>query len=115
MPFTRSIGRVRALWCRGAKCAACGVVTGHEEGCPKAARRQRVVALGAFVAVAIYIALGIGFHRTVVACYDSRHSLDREPRVFGGPIGFVLDVALWPAFQAANGLHGIDCDPLPLN
>ena len=88
----------------------------HEEGCPKKeARRKRFIALSAVVAVAIYIALGIGSHRTLMACYDSRHSLDREPRVFGGPIGFVFDVALWPVFQATNALHGIDCHPPPLN
>jgi hypothetical protein len=74
---------------------------------------RQVIALAAVVAVALYITLGIGYHRTVVACYNSRHSLDREPMVFGGAVGAAFDVAFWPVFQAANGLHGIDCHPRP--
>jgi hypothetical protein len=75
---------------------------------------RQVIALAAVVAVAVYITLGIGYHRTVVACYNSRHSLDREPMVFGGAAGAAIDVALWPVSQAGNGLNGIDCHPRPV-
>jgi hypothetical protein len=102
-----------------AKCACGGVtlhgVILHEEGCPKEARRKRVIALGAFIAAVVYITLGVGYHRTVVACYDSRHSIDDEPMVGGGPIGVVIDLVLWPVFQVADGLNGIDCHPRPVH
>jgi hypothetical protein len=72
---------------------------------------RRVILLAAVVSVAVYVTLGIGYHRTVVACYESRHSLDREPMVFRGAVGIAIDLILWPVFQAANGLNGIDCQP----
>jgi hypothetical protein len=72
-----------------------------------------VIALAALAAV-VYITLGVGYHRTVVACYDSRHSIDGEPMVGGGAIGVVIDLVLWPVFQAADGLNGIDCHPRPV-
>lgn len=72
---------------------------------------RQVVALAAVVVLAMYIALGIGYHRTVVACYESRHSLDGEPMPLSGPVGVVIDLMVWPVFQAANGLNGIECQP----
>jgi hypothetical protein len=69
------------------------------------------VVLG-FGAVA-YLLVGLGYHRLVVACYDSRHSIDREPMVGEGPIGVALDALLWPVFVAATPAD-VSCLPRPL-
>lgn len=68
-----------------------------------------LLALGA----SLYIALGLGYHRASVACYESRHSIDKEPMVGGGAVGMAIDVALWPLFQAVTP-PDLSCEPRPL-
>ena len=60
-----------------------------------------------------HVALGLGYHRLSVACYDSRHSIDREPMVGDGAVGVVIDAVMWPVFLAATPGE-ISCLPRPL-
>jgi hypothetical protein len=67
------------------------------------------LALGTFA----YVAIGLGYHRLMGACYDSRHSIDMEPMVGGGAFGVVIDTLMWPVFLAATPAD-ISCLPRPL-
>jgi hypothetical protein len=60
-----------------------------------------------------YVAIGLGYHRLMVACYDSRHAIDMEPMVGGGVLGVVLDAVMWPIFLASTP-SDISCLPRPL-
>jgi hypothetical protein len=74
--------------------------------------RGKVVAIA--LASALYLLLGFGYHRVMVACYDSRHSIDKEPMVFGGSVGLVIDVLLWPMWQASTAVTpDLSCAPRP--
>lgn len=70
----------------------------------------------AVIACLAYVVLGLGYHRAGKACYESRHSLDHEPMVFGGPVGLVVDVVLWPLFQVSEAVWqpGVSCHPVPV-
>lgn len=57
--------------------------------------------------------VGIGYHRLSVACYESRHSIGREPMVAGGVFGAVVDGLLWPVFLATT-TSDISCLPRSL-
>jgi hypothetical protein len=70
-----------------------------------------VVAAAAFALLLAWVAVGIGYHRLELACYESRHAIDQEQATYGDPIGFGLDVAFWPVYLTANGLNGADCAP----
>ena len=59
--------------------------------------------------IAIWIVVGVGYHRLETACYESRHQLDNEPVVYGDPIGIAFNVGLWPVYLAANAANGSDC------
>lgn len=66
-------------------------------------------------AAVLYVLLGVGYHRTSVACYDSRHSIDKEPMIAAGPLGLVFDVALWPMWQTYTAIWpDLSCEPRPL-
>jgi hypothetical protein len=66
--------------------------------------------------LAVYIGLGYGYHRSSVACYESRHSIDKEPLVGGGTVGVAVDVTLWPLFQISEAITSpaVSCVPRPL-
>jgi hypothetical protein len=55
----------------------------------------------------------LGYHRLSVACYESRHAIDRESMVGGGVFGVVVDAFLWPIFVAATP-SDISCLPRAL-
>lgn len=75
-------------------------------------REQRCWVVTVFLVASIaYAAMGVGYHGLQDACYASRHSVDRQPPVLGGALGFVIDVAMWPAFLPFSG--GQSCQPLP--
>lgn len=73
----------------------------------------RRVAISAALAlfVAAWTMLGVGYSRMSKACYESRHSIDREPEVYGGALGVAIDIVFWPVEQAGNAISGIDCSP----
>jgi len=76
--------------------------------------RRRVAILVALASLASgWVLMGVGYHRTSKACYETRHANDREPEVYGGGLGIAIDLALWPVFQAGNAMSGIDCTPRP--
>ena len=75
--------------------------------------RGKTVAI--LLAAALYVVLGVGYHRDSVACYDSRHSIDNEPMVGGGVLGLVIDVLLWPMWQTFTAVtQDFSCEPLPV-
>lgn len=53
-----------------------------------------------------YFAVGVGYERLQRACFDSRHSLDREGRVGDG-----LGIVLWPLELPLAGEQS--CLPVP--
>ncbi len=69
--------------------------------------------VGGVVVAVLYVALGLGYHRASVACYQSRHSIDNEPMVGGGAVGVGIDVLLWPLFQTFTP-PDLSCEPRPL-
>lgn len=75
----------------------------------RAARRGPVVVVATIVVA--WLLLGTGYHRLESACYDSRHAGSAEGEVYGGPIGAVFEVALWPLFLAGDAVSGSDCTP----
>jgi hypothetical protein len=76
---------------------------------------SRGVWTAALLCLAVYIGLGYGYHRTSVACYESRHSIDHEPMVGGGAVGVAMDITLWPLFQISGAVTSpaVSCDPRP--
>ena len=76
-------------------------------------RRLTLISVALVFGVAAYLAIGLGYHRLSVACYDSRHSIDQEPMVGGGPFGVVINALLWPLFVAATPTD-ISCLPRPI-
>ena len=75
-------------------------------------QRLTLISIALVLGVVAYVAIGLGYHRLSVACYDSRHSIDQEPMVGGGPVGVVIDTFLWPVFLAATPTD-ISCLPRP--
>jgi len=75
--------------------------------------RKQLAVLACITFVVAWTLMGVGYHRTSKACYESRHANDREPEVYGGGLGLAIDLALWPVFQAGNAVIGIDCTPRP--
>lgn len=75
-------------------------------------QRLTVIAVALAFGTSAYFCVGLGYHRLSVACYDSRHSIDQEPMVGGGPFGVVIDAFLWPVFLAAMP-SDISCLPRP--
>ena len=61
--------------------------------------------------LAIYLALGLGFHvqwkRALAACREARRARGEfvEPEVLGGVIGLAFDVTFWPVYLQANIYH----------
>lgn len=76
-------------------------------------QRLTLICIALAIGALTYVAIGLGFHRLMVACYDSRHSLDGEPMVGGGTFGVVLDAVMWPVFLASTP-PDISCLPRPL-
>lgn len=76
--------------------------------------RLTLIAIGLALGAVAYLLMGLGYHRLSVACYDSRHSIDREPMVGGGPVGVAVDALLWPLFLASTSASDISCLPRPL-
>jgi hypothetical protein len=72
-----------------------------------------LICIGLTLGTFAYFAIGLGYHRLSVACYESRHSIDREPMVGGGVFGVVVDAFLWPIFVAATP-SDISCLPRAL-
>ena len=79
----------------------------------RTSQRLTLISIALALASVAYFTLGVGYNRLVVACYDSRHSIDREPMVGGGTFGVVIDALLWPVFLAATPTD-ISCLPRPL-
>ena len=79
----------------------------------RTSQRLTLISLALIMGVGAYLAIGLGYHRLVVACYDSRHSIDQEPMIGGGPVGVAIDAIMWPLFVAATP-SGISCLPRPL-
>lgn len=75
------------------------------------AARRLAIAVALVVFAAAWTVLGVGYSRMSKACYESRHSIDREPEVYGGELGVALDIVLWPLAQSGNAINGIDCNP----
>ena len=71
--------------------------------------KRPILILAALFLMAGYVIEGVGYHRVSKACWDGRHRGSTEGEVYGGGIGFVFDVALWPVYLAADGLSGRDC------
>lgn len=79
----------------------------------QASHRLTLIAVALAFGTFAYFSVGLGFHRLSLACYDSRHSIDQEPMVGGGPSGVMIDAFLWPVFLAAMP-SDISCLPRPL-
>jgi hypothetical protein len=77
----------------------------------RTSQRLTLISIALALATFGYFSIGLGYHRLSVACYDSRHSIDQEPMVGGGPVGVVIDALLWPVFLAALSSDGISCLP----
>jgi hypothetical protein len=76
---------------------------------------SRGTAAALIVVSVLYVLLGVGYHRGAVACYDSRHSIDKEPMVGGRAFGLVIDVLLWPMWQAFTAITpDLSCEPRPV-
>lgn len=76
-------------------------------------QRLTLISTGLVIGGVGYLAIGQGYHRLSVACYDSRHAIDQEPMVGGGPVGVAIDAFLWPVFVAATP-SDISCLPRPI-
>jgi hypothetical protein len=73
------------------------------------ARRRLAITITLALFIAAWTILGVGYSRMSKACYESRHSIDPEPEVYGGALGLAIDIAFWPLEQAGNAINGIDC------
>jgi hypothetical protein len=78
----------------------------------RTSQRLTLISIALAVGTFAYFSIGLGYHRMSVACYDSRHSIDQEPMVGGGPFGVVIDAFVWPVFLAATP-SDISCLPRP--
>lgn len=63
------------------------------------------------LALGVYAALGLGYHRVTKACWETRHASGAEGEVYGGAVGILLDMAMWPVFLGSIAVTGISCDP----
>ena len=79
----------------------------------RTSQRLTVTCIALALGAVAYFSIGLGYHRLSVACYDSRHSIDREPMVGGGAFGLVIDAVMWPVFLASTP-GDISCLPRPL-
>ena len=79
----------------------------------RTSQRLMLLCLGLALGAVAYVAVGLGYHRLMVACYDSRHSIDNEPMVGGGVFGVVIDAIMWPVFLASTPAD-ISCHPRSL-
>ncbi len=79
----------------------------------RTSQRLTLICIALTLGTVAYVVIGLGYNRLSVACYDSRHSIDREPMVGGGAFGVVIDAFLWPLFLAATP-SDISCLPRPL-
>jgi hypothetical protein len=73
------------------------------------ALRLVLLALGAVM----WAWAGVGQHVLSTKCYESRHSIDHEPEVFGGAVGLVITIAFWPLFTLGNVVNPPECLPQP--
>ena len=71
--------------------------------------RLIALALGA----ALWAWAGVGQHVLLSKCYESRHSIDRQPEVYGGVVGLAITVVFWPLFTLGNVLDPPGCLPVP--
>jgi hypothetical protein len=68
----------------------------------------------AVAAASMWILAGWSYNTLSVACYESRHSVDRQPIVAPGFLGWAIDVAFWPLFTLGAIASPPDCEPVPL-
>jgi hypothetical protein len=80
----------------------------------RTSQRLTLICIALTLGTVGYLSIGLGYHRLSVACYDSRHSIDREPIVGGGAVGVVIDAFLWPVFLIGISSDDISCLPRPL-
>jgi len=76
-------------------------------------RRRLTILVILTVLASAWVLMGIGYNRMSKACYETRHTNDAEPEVYGGGLGLAIDIVFWPLFQAGNAVSGIDCTPRP--
>ena len=76
-------------------------------------RRRIALVIAILTFTVAWVVMGAGYNRMSEACYETRHSNDREPEVYGGGIGLAVDIVFWPLFQTGNAFSGIDCSPDP--
>ncbi len=66
------------------------------------------------VLVLVWCRAGLNNHVLMKTCYESRHSIDKEPMVAPGLPGVVMDLVFWPLFALGNLAEPPDCLPRPL-
>lgn len=76
---------------------------------------QRLPTVLLLVALAlVWVVGGVNTHVLTKKCYESRHSIDREPTVAPGVTGLAIDVLFWPLNAIGNIADPPDCLPRSL-